>query len=312
MTAFAEQRAQLGVETTVGSAVPATRRLASGTLTIADKRETEKITPSGEYWTSLVYQKHEHTEGSFEGTPCYRDLRTLLALALGEPETIELDEGAAYEHTFTLQSARPTVTIEYGDELHGSRATGVFASSLELEWSAGSGDSKISMDLVGGPLEDYVTLTEDAEAVQPLPIIAETVRVYVDSHPESIGTTQLTETLGVKVQLGDIAALVRYLGAPPGRVNTRPSATVELVAEATTRARELRATEQVRYVRIEATGVELPGATVPASLTIDLAAQTADHSRGEEDAVYAVTANLEVVKPADNFVPRFTLVTDQP
>lgn len=308
---FAAQRAQIGVELTTGTAVPATRKLNSGALTLTPKRETGKIEPGGQFLTRALYEKYASTEGTFEGTPCFRDLRYLLALAFGEPETEEVQPGA-YQHRFTLKTNRPTWTAEYGDAQHNSVATSLLATGIKFEWGSNSGDSNVTVNLVGGPLVDADDPRTEATADEdPIPVIASKVEVRVASDQTALGAGLISEALRSTIALSDLATVTRYLGGGVGVTPTRASATYELVAEATPRVRELRATDQVRYVNVATVGPDLPGTTTPSLLQIDFTAQVAEEDRGESDSVYAETLKMEIVT-AGGFEPTITLVTDQP
>jgi hypothetical protein len=307
--AFADQRAQIGVESVTGTAVAATLRPRSGSLTLNPKTTTGTIEPGGEYWLAGTYLKEEHTEGSFEGIPDIREMRPLLDLIYGPASAIEPEPGANI-CTYQLAPTRPTWTVEYGDQQHTSRAAGVFATGYKLEWGASSGDAKFTVDLVGGPLEDGVEPSTMVTTTDPLPITAADVRVYVDNSELTIGTTQLLGLLKTTVSLSNLAQLTQYLGTGPDQTNLRPSTSVELVAVAGTRVRELRDTAAVRYVRIEWFGPLIAGTATRASLRMDMAVQSTEQARGETDAVYAATMTWAIVA-ANGFIPTVTLTTDQ-
>lgn len=311
------QRAQVGQEAISGQAVPATKALSSGSLTITPKVTTERIRPAGNDFDSLVYEKDSRSTGKFEGIPSFTELKDLLTVTYGRPTTTPSEDEVVYKHEFVLGD-RPTWTVEYGEvgqDGDAFRATGVMVKEAQFEFTS-SGDSKMSLDLEGGAVVDGQTLTPAAEEVTARPLLAKNMTVYVDASLANIGKTELDGTLKSEVKLGSIADLVRFFGSSAA-VRTAPDATVKLVSIADVAGRAFLngiKTSRVHYIRVEVTGADIADAANATAevLRFDFAAQCEEHDRGEEEAVYCATNTFRVVQDASGFSHRVTLVTDQP
>lgn len=116
------QVTQIGLEATPGTAVPATRRLGSLSLSPSINAESEPFRPEGMKFPTLVVQNREWTEVDVEGTPTYEEIVVLLSGCIDEATVSQVMDGAtptgAYEWVFTPDSEDAdnpkTFTLERG------------------------------------------------------------------------------------------------------------------------------------------------------------------------------------------------------
>jgi hypothetical protein len=116
------QVTQIGLEATPGTAVAATRRLGSLTLSPSINAESEPFRPQGLKFPTLVVQNREWTEVDVEGTPTYEEVVIPLSGAIDTATVTQVMDGAtptgAYEWTFTPDSEDAddpkTFTLEQG------------------------------------------------------------------------------------------------------------------------------------------------------------------------------------------------------
>lgn len=134
---------QIGKETTPGTAVAATRRLGSITLSPGVSAETNIFKPQGAKFATVQALNREWTEGDVSGQPTYDEVIYPLAGVFGAPVTSQLMDGAtatgAYQHVFspkTDQSDSPlTFTLESGDATQAEKMAHLLFTGFSLDIS---------------------------------------------------------------------------------------------------------------------------------------------------------------------------------
>lgn len=118
------QVAQIGVEATPGTAVPATRRLGSLSLTPQITSEADMFRPEGLKFATTQVQNREWADVSGTGKPTYEEVIIPLSGAMDVATVSEVTDGAtptgAYEWVFAPDPAQAdaprTFTLEKGQE----------------------------------------------------------------------------------------------------------------------------------------------------------------------------------------------------
>lgn len=134
---------QIGVETTPGTAVAATRRLGSISLAPGVNAEADMFRPQGAKYATVQALNREWTEGDVSGKPTYDEVIYPLAGVFGEPVTSQIMDSAtptgAYQHVFTPSTDTPdepvTFTLEQGDPTLAERVASLVFTGFSLDIS---------------------------------------------------------------------------------------------------------------------------------------------------------------------------------
>lgn len=122
------QRAQLGVESTPGTAVAATKQLQSLSFNLAANIETQRIRPEGSKSPTVQTVGREWTNVPISGTPTFDEQIYAWASVLCKPTPTTVTAGV-YEWLFSMQNfaadTTATFTIEHGSAERAARAKGV-------------------------------------------------------------------------------------------------------------------------------------------------------------------------------------------
>lgn len=112
------QVTQVKVESTPGTAVPATVRLRSFSITPTPKVNVNKIKPKGAKWLAAAAKGKEWTEADIDGAADYNELTYLLAALIGNRVTTT-PAGGVTQHVFSshnfTQDDCETLSVENGD-----------------------------------------------------------------------------------------------------------------------------------------------------------------------------------------------------
>lgn len=137
---------QIGLETTPGTAVAATKRLGSLTISPSINAETQMYRPTGLKFPTVQSLNREWTEVTLEGVPTYEELIYPLAGAVDVATISQVMDGGtptgAYEHKFVPETATAdapkTFTLEAGQSgVQAERFTHLLFTGFGLEFSRG-------------------------------------------------------------------------------------------------------------------------------------------------------------------------------
>lgn len=138
------QVSQIGLEATPGTAVAATRRLGSLSLSPSISAEAEPFRPEGLKFPTVMVLNREWAEVDVEGTPTYEEVIIPLSGAVDEATVSEVLDGAtptgAYEWVFVPDSLAAddprTFTLERGQSgVQAERFSHLLFTSFGLEVS---------------------------------------------------------------------------------------------------------------------------------------------------------------------------------
>lgn len=304
------QAAQIGVETTSGTAVAAARRLGSLGFVLAPSIETNPNRPMGQKYPNLQVLGKEWTGVTIEGAPVYTELPYLFSSLVSAATVTTIMDGAtptgATRWVFNSNAfgddAPKTFTVEQGSASHAARAAGVIISDGTLNFSRS--EMTIEGEGYGKALEDDITMTAAPTQLPQVPVRPTELSVYADLTSGGLGTTKLTRALSGSFSLGSRysplwvmdAAQASYVAS----VEAEPSLEVTLMQvaddEGMAHLTHLRA-GTTRFFRFEAQGpriYDMPsGPDIYHRLRIDVAAQVTDVDEpSDEDGVYAIEWTL--------------------
>lgn len=181
------QRIQYGWESTLGTAVTASKRLRSVHIAPQPNPEFKMFKPAGEKLDSEQIMNKEWSTSSISGQPCYNELGALLSMLSGLPTSFGT-VGQRQEHYFRFdnrgeQKGR-SITCVYGEDPstidvfgtpgvafnRGSRVKGFNLAELGIELSRA--EAGLSGNMFGHRIELDYAMDAGADDVQTLTITA--------------------------------------------------------------------------------------------------------------------------------------------
>lgn len=277
---------QIGVESTPGTAVAATKKLLAVSVEPDPQAEVAQFRPRGLKHMTVAALTKEWMAARLTGQPTYTELVYLLSSLL-TTAAITTPGGAtnARKWTFAPSSSSAdspkTFTIEQGAAAGTTRAhrfAHALVNALTLSFSRNAGVG-LTGSLLGRRIEDGITPTTGLSGVALVPVLPTQVDVYVDTTSGGLGTTKLTRAFDAEWSVGGRYGPLWVLNsAQPSfttTVETPPDVGVALHVEADAEGMgfltQLRSGD-TRFIRIEATGPEVE-AGQNYKLRIDLAAK---------------------------------------
>lgn len=304
------QTAQIGVETTAGTAVAATKRLGSLGFSMGPSIETSTMRPIGQKYASLSILGKEWSEGDIEGSPVYTELPYVFSSIFGTPTIAQIMDGAtptgAYRWTFNTNTfgadTVKTYTIEQGD---ASRAHRV-AHALVSELTFGYDREEVTLEgtMLARALEDGITMTSSGVTQLPqIPVRPTELSIYLDETSGGIGGTKQTRVVSGEFSLGGDrfmpvwavdAAQNSFVAIVEGEPDFEFTLTQQANAQGMANLVRMRA-GQTAFLRIRAVGPNIytgtGGTPVVANhqFTLDVAGQVSDVDNfDDEDGVYGI------------------------
>lgn len=205
------QVSQIGVETTPGTAVAATKRLGSLSLTPSIQNDTNPFRPQGMKFPALVIQNMEWAEVGVEGVPTYEEVIYPLSGAMNVATVNEVMDGAtptgAFEWTFTPATfgadTPKTFTLENGQEgVQAERLAHLLFTEFGLEISRG--EVSLSGSAIAKRVEAAFDPTNGLSLGDLNPVTPGQFSVYVVDDPANFedtpGHTDATNLLGRVIQ----------------------------------------------------------------------------------------------------------------
>lgn len=155
------QRTQIGVEVTPGTAVPATKELLALSFEIGAKADTLKFRPKGRKFHTIVVPNKEWTEAKVSGVATYNELVYPLAMILGYSAPVQQGATAAYKWTFapsaTARDAVIALTAEQGSAERAQRLARVTMRDFGIDFSRDG--IELSGAAFGNALEDGIQMS---------------------------------------------------------------------------------------------------------------------------------------------------------
>lgn len=202
------QVVQLGIETTPGTAVAATKKLAAIDIETKVENATDMFRPAGFKFTTVTGENKEWVSANIKGQPTYTEIIYPLSSVIVSPPTATqfMDGGTpttVYKWVFEPSTSAPdtlkTFTLEQGDSVRAHK----FTNGAITEFNMNFNRDKVELGgkLVGQLLTDGITLTGSLSSVALVPIQGEQFSVYLDTTSGGLGVTKLTRVFDCKFSL---------------------------------------------------------------------------------------------------------------
>lgn len=237
------QKTQLGVETTPGTAVVATKQLQTTSLETEPQLTVQEFTPLGSKYQTVVADQREWTIAPISGIPSFNELTYWLASILSTTSVAQVYDGTvatgAYNWNFdsavTSEDTYKTFTIEQGDAIRAQRYAYATVRELGLRFSRSA--VSLTGQLIAQRLQDAITLTSSGVTPIPIaPIFAPFMDVFIDSTYTALGTTKLGRlfdaTFNFNDRYGAFWTVDSSQSSFAGLVETAPKITLTLILEA--------------------------------------------------------------------------------
>jgi hypothetical protein len=155
------QRIQVGVESTPGTAVAATRELLALSIAFGAKAETLKFRPQGRKFNTIVVPNKEWSEGKLAGVATFNELVYPLACVLNYAAPEQQGATAAYKWMFAPSASErdtvKTLTVEQGSVERAQRVVRGTIPEFGIAFSREG--LELSGSMFGSAMEDDVQMS---------------------------------------------------------------------------------------------------------------------------------------------------------
>lgn len=305
------QVAQIGVESTPGTAVAANRRLPSLQVSIGPEMSFTEVMAAGmKFPAQHALGKEWCTAELAMPVPSYDELVYLFANAMSYASPTQQASTTAYKWTSTIASdSEDTVkrfTLEHGSSVRARKFA--YGTITDLTLKGDRDKVELSGSMIGQSLSDGITMTSSPTVIAQVPVLAKDVSVYADDTGAGLGTTKLTRVLSwelsIKNRFSPLWVVDAAQSSWAAAVETPVQAELKLKVAADSTGMALLTTtargSASKFVRISASSSTLAGTAIPYALTIDTACQVKGSPSKFEDAdgLYALEYTFGLVHDA--------------
>jgi hypothetical protein len=289
------QTVQIGVETTAGVSVAASKKLQSMMIEPGPQAEIASYRAMGSKFPSLAALGKEWTEANVGGGLTYTELIYPLSSVL---KAVSPTGTTVKTWTFSpATSAADTVktfTVEQGSSERAHKFVYGLFTSLGMKFSRDG--SELSGSMLGAAITDGITMTATPTTIDLIPVLPTQVKVYLaDTYAGLTGATALARAMSVEWNISDRFGPVWALNGATtwaAFVETEPKLEVKLLMEADAEGMALLATMRsgaTKFVRIEAVGATIGAGPDTLKLTVDTACKVTEVDPfSDEDGVFAI------------------------
>lgn len=310
--ASVNQQIQIGVETTPGTAVAASKLLVAFDWTLGLKPTTKQFRGTGRQYPSASAVLTEMSSAKVKGPGDFAQLVYLFSslwggatIALHGASTTAYDWKWTPSLTGSYAASAKTFTVQAGDVVDAEQYAFVVFTGAGYSFGRKQ-EVQITGDAIAQTFTDGISLTASPTEVEQLPMTGAQFNVYLDTTSAGIGGTQLTDPLKVDYKASDYYE--PYW--PINRANAsftnildkekKHELTIKLQANSTGIAIKGNYLETGSrcYVRVSGTGPVIDaGHSVSASMIHDMACFVNSMSEfSDEEGVYAVEYKLTVAE----------------
>lgn len=299
------QQVQLGLETTPGTAVAASKLLQSMDIVPTAQVGVDIYRPQGIKYPTVAIPGQDMVAGRVTGKPTYTELIYPFSGLFGAATITGPNADGAYTWVFNPASAAPdafkTFTVQRGSSVAAEQwAFGLFAG-FGMTFNRQTAD--LTGAMIAQAITTGVTMTATPTAIPLIPISPKDISVFADPTSGALGTTKVTRVLNGNFAFGaqkyqPLWVVDQAQTSFVSVVEDAPAATFSILVEADTQGMGFLANVRAgdtRFVRIEATGPLIAGAS-NYKLTIDMAAKFGTPREfTNSNGVYAIEYPLNVV-----------------
>lgn len=302
---FANAGVQIGVESTSGTSVAASKKLLMTSIMPTIKADVKTFRPMGQKYSGLAALGKEWVEAKVEAPGNYTDLTYLLASLISYSAPSQQGGTSAYKWTFASShnsaDTVKTFTVEQGDSVRAHKFTYGIMNALTMTF--GRDEVKFSGSMMGTALQDGITMTSTPTSIAQQLLLPSHVDIKIaDTQAGLAGASVLSRSWSFEFSLADRFVPMWPLGTTFGTgpaayaEGAEPKLTAKLKMEADATGMglltKLRA-GTAQFVRLSAVGPLIAGSYYN-TLQIDLAAAVSNVSEfSNADGVFAIEWGLE-------------------
>lgn len=291
------QTTQIGVESTMGTAVAANKLLLGTSIEAKIEAEVKTYRPSGQKFATVTALGKEWASAALSGPLTYTDWTYLMASAIAYAAPAQQAATIAYKWTASMSQTDEDTIKSYTIEVGGPVRAHKLALGLvnNLGYMINRDEATIKGSLIGQRITDGITMTATPTAIALVPVLPTQVDVTLDSASGSLGTTKLLRVLGIDFETGDRYSPVWPVDSAQTSFATyvekepAPKFKLKMAADSVGMARltELRAGTKV-FIRVKGTGA-LIASTYYYTFQHDICGIVSEPSDfSDEDGVYAI------------------------
>jgi hypothetical protein len=304
------QKVQVGVETTSGTSVAASKQVNCFTWAMGVEADTKFYMGTGRKYASTAVENKEWASGTLDGPLDFNALIYPLNGAMGGISAATHGTSATakdwiFTPPLTGNAAPKTFTIEQGDAVRAHKFSyGLFTS---FNYKGTRDEFTCNADLIGQLVTDGITMTASPTAVALSPMASKLFSVWIDPTSGALGTTQFTRIISVDYSFANIYTpawfINRSVTSWATHIDTAPTCTLKIMMEADAAGMGLLTSLQAgttQYVRIQAVGAQIaadgPG-SVLATFTHDMAVKFQKPTRWQDqNGIFAIEWDAQIVE----------------
>lgn len=306
--ASAVQAGQIGIETTPGTRVNASKRLLSVGFKVAGKQDTRAEMSQGVKVATGVSVGRNWTEGSLDGYLGYNDIAYLLSSLLCATTPTGATDAQTWTFTPAMRSqdTPKTFTLQHGDPTTRHLETNYnVVTDLSIEWTKEG--LKVGGSFMGRGITDLTGALDTATDVINLVAQPGDTEFYLDADSADFGTTRLARVIKAKLDIKGRWSPAFFADSSQDSYGTivEKGLTSTLTMTIAADAVGMGLLSQYRegaliYPRMRVLGPDIGGdADQPYSFTVDLAGRITKAFDGLEDSDGIYAYDLEVTGVLD-------------
>jgi hypothetical protein len=306
------QKIQLGVESTAGTAVAATKIMSPWTLDMGIKPEVKEFRGTGRKYAYNVEENKEWSESKLSGWMDFNSLVYLLSSVMGKvTPALHAPSSTAYDWIFDASLTGPaspqTYTIEQGDSVRAQKIA--YALINDFNYKISRDEATFGAQMMAQAITDAITLTSLSTSAELTvsSVLGKYINVYYDTASGSLGTTQFAKPLEMNFSFGGVFApfwtLNRTNTSFASHLDMAPKTTIKMLTEADAAGMALLADLQgdattIKYLRVEAIGPTIDATnSIKATIWHDLAVRVSNvQPFADKNGVYAIEWEWTVVE----------------
>lgn len=302
------QVAQLGVESTPGTAVPANRKLNSLMIEPSAHADVQTFKPSGNKYATVTALGREWSAGRVSGPGTFTELIYPLAGMYGYSAVTQIGTTGAYTWQFNPVSVGADTYKTFTVEKGSSDGSGAESSSYNVFTGWGyhldRGTFDFTGDMIGRSLSSGITMTAAPTALAVIPILGKQGIIYMEATAGALTapTTKLARLLSADFEHSGAKAPVWVVDSTQASyvavVEQQPTTTLQIRVAADTQGMSMLADMRagtMRYFQVKAVGANI-GVSADYTFQHQLAGQVADVQEfGDADGLYAIGFTFQLI-----------------